>query len=49
MACFWASECLPMAVTSLLPMVLCPLLGIVEADTQETPQNEHVKQMSDDE
>ena len=32
MAVFWATECLPMAVTSLLPLVVFPLLGVVEAD-----------------
>ena len=31
-AIYWATECLPMAVTSLLPMVLFPLLGVVPAD-----------------
>ena len=33
MAIYWASECLPMAVTSLLPIVLFPALGVVPADT----------------
>ena len=33
MAAYWATECLPMAVTSLLPIVLFPALGVVEADT----------------
>ena len=33
MATYWATECLPMAVTSLLPMVLFPLLGVLPADT----------------
>ena len=32
MAIYWATECLPMAVTSLLPMVLFPLLGVLPAD-----------------
>ena len=32
MATYWATECLPMAVTSLLPMVLFPLLGVLKAD-----------------
>ena len=32
MATYWATECLPMAVTSLLPMVFFPALGVVPAD-----------------
>ena len=32
MAVYWSTECLPMAVTSLLPMVLFPMLGVVPAD-----------------
>lgn len=31
-ALYWATEALPIAVTSLLPIVLYPLLGIVPAD-----------------
>ena len=28
MAIFWISECLPLAITSLLPLVLLPLAGV---------------------
>ena len=28
MAVFWISECLPLAITSLLPLVLLPLAGV---------------------
>ena len=31
MACFWVSLCLPIAVTSLLPIVLFPILGIASS------------------
>ncbi len=33
MACFWISQCLPIPVTSLLPIVLFPLLGIAGSQT----------------
>jgi sodium-dependent dicarboxylate transporter 2/3/5 len=29
MAVFWISECLPLAITSLLPLVLLPLAGVL--------------------
>ena len=32
MAVYWATEALPIAVTSLLPIVLFPTLGVMEAD-----------------
>ncbi len=31
MACFWISQCLPIPVTSLLPIVLFPVLGIASS------------------
>ncbi|CAG5120455.1 unnamed protein product, partial [Candidula unifasciata] len=33
MAIFWLTECLPIAVTSLLPVVLLPALGVMSAKT----------------
>lgn len=33
MACFWVSLCLPIAVTSLLPIALFPLLGVASSAT----------------
>lgn len=33
MACFWVSLCLPIPVTSILPIVLFPLLGIASSGT----------------
>lgn len=32
MAGYWITEALPLAVTSLLPMILYPLLGILDTD-----------------
>jgi len=31
MAVYWVTEVVPLAVTALLPLVLYPLLGVVEA------------------
>jgi len=31
MACFWISQCLPIPITSLLPIVLFPILGIADS------------------
>lgn len=32
MALYWCTECMPLAVTSLLPLVLLPMMGIMKAD-----------------
>ncbi|XP_041356104.1 protein I'm not dead yet-like [Gigantopelta aegis] len=40
MAVFWITEVVPIAVTSLLPVFLCPMLGILTAkDTSSTYMN----------
>ena len=31
MALYWCTECIPLAVTALMPVVLFPLMGIMEA------------------
>tara|TARA_B100001540_G_scaffold314024_1_gene338096 strand:+ start:2076 stop:3479 length:1404 start_codon:yes stop_codon:yes gene_type:complete len=37
MACWWATEALPVPITSLLPMVLFPLIGITSMKAATTP------------
>ena len=37
MAVFWATEALPIPVTSLLPLVLAPLLGLVSLESAASP------------
>lgn len=37
MALLWCTEALPLAVTALLPIVLFPLMGIMEASEVSTP------------
>lgn len=32
MALYWCTECIPLAVTALLPVILFPFLGIMEAE-----------------
>ncbi|TWW75053.1 Solute carrier family 13 member 2 [Takifugu flavidus] len=32
MALYWCTECMPLAVTSLLPVVLFPMMGIMKAE-----------------
>lgn len=32
MAGFWVTECLPLPVTALIPMVLFPLMGVLDSD-----------------
>lgn len=31
MALFWCTECMPLAITALLPVVLFPMMGIMES------------------
>lgn len=31
MALYWCTECMPLAVTALMPVVLFPMMGIMEA------------------
>ena len=33
MSVYWLSECIPMAITSLLPVLLYPLFGIMDSRT----------------
>ncbi|XP_041349637.1 solute carrier family 13 member 2-like [Gigantopelta aegis] len=41
MAIFWITEAIPIAVTSLLPVFLCPMMGILTArDTSSTYMND---------
>ena len=37
MAVYWIAECVPLAITSMLPLVLLPLLGV--ASTAEVSPN----------
>lgn len=37
MALLWCTEALPLAVTALFPIVLFPLMGIMEASEVSTP------------
>lgn len=37
MALLWCTEALPLAVTALLPIVLFPLMGIMDASEVSTP------------
>ena len=37
MAVYWITEVCPLAVTSLLPLILFPLLGVVEAKEVSLP------------
>lgn len=38
MALFWCTEALPLAVTALFPLVLLPMMGIMEASEVSPPQ-----------
>ena len=42
---FWVLEVMPLAVTSLLPVVLFPLLGVMEVKTISTSYFKVSKQM----
>ena len=33
MGTYWATECIPLAITALLPIVLFPVLGVMDSDT----------------
>lgn len=37
MALYWCTECMPLAVTSLLPVILFPVMGIMKADEVLVP------------
>ena len=37
MALLWCTEALPLAVTALFPIILFPLMGIMEASKVSTP------------
>lgn len=39
MALYWCTECIPLAVTALLPVVLFPMMGIMESDEVFTSVN----------
>lgn len=32
MALYWCTECIPLAVTALLPVILFPMMGIMESN-----------------
>lgn len=37
MALYWCTECMPLAVTALLPVILFPMMGIMKADEVLSP------------
>lgn len=37
MALYWCTECIPLAVTALLPVVLFPMMGIMKAGDVRYP------------
>ena len=36
MALYWCTECIPLAVTALLPVILFPMMGIMKASEVES-------------